>query len=257
MQVAQIITEQTAIRNSRELAAAFGRGSDGNYEWTRIANYFVTTKNIFGGAGLGDDRGEIDGRMNRFHRSVGADMSERLTPITWNVRAAVYGMNTDKTNPTWQEIYEHLAPHKDYELPERFNVAGSGAGAGQQVNATNELRYEISDWVQTDRERFESRDQLREYVGEFWKLVVTNCANGNGECKRNLQFAQWVSARENPEDTSSRRITNSYHQFRRIANETLPAIIESEGFVSKQQVDGYLYAWLTAADTSFRDFRRN
>lgn len=264
MQVAQIITEQEPlrldvtggwapppvdleVRNARELARAFtGHGNIGRM-WMRIANHFVTTNNIFGGS-LGDDRGEVEGRMQRINREVGAEMSERLTPVRWNTLAARYGMNTDKTRPTWQDIYNHLRPYAEADLPENWTVAGTGSGAGTQVNSTREQSFEIGSWVPTDRVRFENENQLREYMNAWFDEVIAN--------RRPERFGLWLNTRQNPNDPQSTPVRQSWHQWRRIRNETIPAEITANGSVTKERVDSFMYAWLTAADTAFAAFQR-
>jgi len=260
MQVLQIITEERReVRNARELARAFS-----DSEWRRILNYFVRTKNVFNGS-LGDDRGEIEGRMVRFNRLVGSDISERLTTVYWIRNAARYGMNVNINSPSWQQIYDHLYPWREEPEPENYDVAGTGSGTGTGTNNTPEQSFEISNWVEDEyrppNDIFTSEEQIFRYVNRFWYLTVVSCGqDGNTECKRNLDFALFMAARQDPEgpnNDTNPRIAQPFYTMRTIKRETLPALLNQDTPLTKSVVDSYLFAWLTQADSLVAANRRN
>ena len=241
MQVIQIIKEDEVVRvrNSRELARAFDDTADGGYQWTRIANYFAVQRQ----RSLGENRGQINGRMSRIHSDVGKDMPEQLTTTTWNLRARSYGMDTPQDRPTWQDIYNHLAPHADYALPEGWEIPGAGQGAGTSSNSTPELDNEVAAWIETERTSWDNADELRsEYLGP-WLQHVQNL--------RGEDFSTWLAAR----GSDGNRNNNNFLFYKNLSRVVFPRIISGDGEISKGAVDQRLYNWLVRADMSFQNYR--
>lgn len=241
MKILQIIQEQETVRvtNSSELAAAF----DAN-EWIRIAEFFAQQR----GRNLGDDRSEIDGQMATINRTVGSNMSSTLTTTEWNVMARRYGMAIDQSDPSWQDIYDHLArAAEEGDMPQGWNTPGSFSGAGFGATNTPELLIEIQGLVPVDVDEWTDSNALtREYLVPMLQAIIDI-------------RPQWRDPELLPQGVQSWFSNNNSLAlyYTRLTREILPAKIQEEGRVTKEYVDIVIWNWLKQADLAFSNYRRN
>lgn len=230
MNIFQIVEQTKVVSSNTDLAGAF----DDN-EWTRIVNHFVTDRN----GSLGDNRNAIDTRMDRFHQTLGMRMEPGAkTPSSWNLGATRYNMDLDITRPTWQDIYNHLAPHATSPEPENYRVSGTNdeiaRGSISNTPMQNELYNLVDNGNTTTWSDYNTfRD---EFATPFYRALV------------NLKGTEWTNWLQND---SNRHLTNLTTLF----SETIRSQIESDGSITKDQAIQRLYHWLTQTDYSFEAFQ--
>lgn len=226
------------VTSSNELRDAFD-----SEEWMRIANYFITNR-----AGprwqrsMGENVDQIVSLMARINRQIGKDMPVQTTG-QWNTVAFRYGMNyRGDRSLTWNTIYNHLAPHRDFELPENFEVPGAGIDR-RDINDTDETRNEISSWVDTDTTEWTNYNTLR---NEFLLPWTDRLLQERGE-----DFGNWLNG------VSAEGNINIYKQNLISIRENIGTQIRDNGRISKDEVIRLLWAWLTSADIGWTRFQSN
>jgi hypothetical protein len=233
MNVFQIV-EQQQVRSNGDLAKAFNQE-----EWVRIVNHFVTSENIWGGS-LGSDRSIIQGRMSRFNDMLGMNMTPgSQTTSNWVINAARYGIRFDRTNVTWQDIYNKLAPFATAILPPEYNNAGlADVVATNSDSETLELEFEMATWVNTDKTKWSDMDLLiKDFIKPWYNTLQT---------KRPAEWKAWLN------QTGNRYLP----RLRSLPQDRLAPIIEAKDSIAKEEVVRELFAWLQVADYAFENYTR-
>lgn len=246
--------ENRNIRNGRDLANAFS-----SEEWLRIANYFMVRKYQWNDTQgldehpLGATRNQIRGLMVRINRDVGANQPSH-SPAEWNLKAAKWGMAYGgDQNATWSDIYEHLAPHKDYELPPGWDVEGSLDNLGEP-GQTEESGTEIANWVETDKDSWDNFQELKTEYLRPWFIRLFE--------ERQREYPREIELDDgNIENEWKSWLSNNLSgtEMRRMADEgtsRFASIIAEEGSIPKETVDSILFQWLRSADNRWMTYLR-
>ena len=233
MNVFQIV-EQQQVRSNGDLAKAFNQE-----EWVRIVNHFVTSENIWGGS-LGSDRSIIEGRMKRFNDMLGMNMTPgSQTTSNWVINAARYGIRFDRTNITWQDIYNKLAPFATADLPPKYDTPGPFDDlASNSDSETYELEIEMATWVNTNKTEWSDMASLtKDFIKPWYNTLLT---------KRPEKWQSWLN------QTGNRYLP----RLRRLPQDRLAPIIEAKDSIAKEEVVRELFAWLQVADYAFENYTR-
>ena len=240
--------EQVNINSADELANAFT-----SEEWLRIVNYFLETNGRWSSDDpeaehpLGSDRDEIRARMIAINRTIGANQPSRQTPGMWVMKAARFGMSdTGDRTPNWNEIYAHLAPHKDYRLPPGWNTPGLGDVTG---NVTGERNFplETGTWIDTDVTQWNNFSDLREdYLIPWFTEAIRRKAEEYPRTNSNDVniFHAWISAPNNFDQQMSEALLDTERS-------SFARRIQQDGSISKNVVDQRLYQWLVSANGNY------
>lgn len=252
MQVSELF-ENRNIRNGRDLANAFD-----SEEWLRIANYFMVGKYNWNDSQgldehpLGATQNQIRGLMVRINRDVGANQPSH-SPAEWNLKAAKWGMAYGgDQDVTWSDIYEHLEPHRDYEMPPGYDVEGALDNLGAP-GETDESPTETSNWVDSDRESWDDFQALKtEYLNPWFTRLFQERQR---EYQRQVELEdgepanEWLSwLSNNLSGTEMRRMGEDNSRFAEIINE--------QGSIPRETVDSILYQWLRSMDNRWMAYLR-
>lgn len=233
MKILQIVEAAQVIRSNLDLANAFNEN-----EWMRIVNHFVVANGIWNGT-LGSDEQQIQRRMDLFNFSLGKDMEEGAkTPSSWNLAANRYGMSIPKSNVSWQDIYDHLAPYATSEMPENWTVQNIAATitSGDTIQ-TGELG-EINNWL--------GDPQVTSW--DNWRAVRNGPIRSftqNMLAARSEEWKTWYNLEGNHQPE---QLFTVLSEIRDIVTET--------GSIERQQIASKLHAWLRSVDIAERNYRR-
>ena len=226
MKIIQLV--ETAS-SATQLKSAFNRE-----EWCRIILHFAAQRNI----NLGTNDNGIRSALGVAFRMIGPEMDNVTVVDDWNSRAVSYGANLPNSSGlAWPAIYNHLAPHRTAEVPERFSSFDISRPPGSRltgfradVDRTEETVAQVSSWAQGPAEM--NREQARTY------------------------FADWVAAlRQNRDEEWMNKLLQTVEgrntrlrRFHRIQEQLIP---QDDATVQKSVIDRSLYSWLTSSDISF------
>lgn len=215
MKIIQVISENAS--SAAQLKSAFTRE-----EWARIIYHFLSQ--IRGGSRAGTGSALTANLANAFEK-IGPDMPDTTTAGDWNSTAQRFGAMINSATPTFPAIYQHLAPHKNAQLPADFdinNIPGSGRTTYRtDVDRTGESLQTVSAWVEGPANM--NREQVSNY------------------------FRQWIE--KLTEVRGEDYVNNIEPQFARSMVRLQDELLPAEGqTVAKTAVDSRLYAWLTAVD---------
>lgn len=203
---------------SEQLAKSFSET-----QWRRIINYFFSLR----GESLGGNNTEISERLKEINDVVGLNMRGK-TPESWNTNAARYGMSLARTPTSWEEIYNHLAPHATYREPANWTIAGPRTDVFTDISGPRERRVETSGWVQTNVTSWSDPAALRTQYIRPWVEHLSGLQP---------DFMRWVRSTE-----SSGRNNIAWDSLISV-RDNLFSRITTNGSVDKDRVDIELYNW--------------
>lgn len=225
----KIIHLVETANSAAQLKAAFTRE-----QWARIFLYFAGQKNL----GLGGNDTAIRASLTTAFRSIGPEMDDVMTTDEWNSRAVSYGAQLPSSSGvTWPAIYNHIAPHKDAQVPEQYSAFDISRPPGSQmtgyradIDRTEETPQQVSAWVEGAEEM--NRAQAIAYFTAWVAALRTH---------RSEEWMQQLTQTVEGRNTRLRRL-------HRIQEQLVP---QGEATVQKAQIDRALYSWLTSSDFDF------
>lgn len=220
--------------SAAELKQAFTR-----VEWARILLHFAGERNL----GLGSSDNAIRSSLQNAFRRIGPDMPDATLPEDWNAKAARFGAALPSASgSSWPLIFNHLAPHKDAEVPQQYSAFNIQQPPGSQMTGwmadtdkTPETLQQVSAWVEAPAQL--NRDQTRQYFRDWLSALSRN------------RSSDWISRLRLP--PPGQTIANSsLRSLYRLQEQLTP---QGEATVAKSQIDAELYTWLTSADYRFAE----
>lgn len=229
MKIIQLV--ETA-NSAAELKTAFDRT-----EWTKIILHFANKRNI----GIGTSDNAIRSSLETAFKKIGPEMDNSTLPEDWNAKAVAYGANLPSTSGiTWVTIYNHLAPHKGAEIPERFsafdmNRQPNSAMTGNfaDTDKTQETAQEVARWATAPAENL-TRDEAIQYFIDWTAALAT---------KRNQAWMDLLRRPINGADNSRLRRLQTIIRTHTAETNTYP--------IPKLNIDRDLYGWLTSSDYAY------
>lgn len=254
MKVIQILTER--INSANELRSSFDQ-----QQWSNILCHFISkfidrntgspvssALRYFIGGAL--NAGELENAQ----RLIGLNMASGLSPEAWNAYAIRYNMGVpnSSTGLSWDDIYNHLAPHA--ATPCELEVMAANTSPG------------VSNDTLLDTE--ETRE-------EFISLINTSTADVPDPITTETELASFLrQSLQAIQNTPQRRAADDQgHNFRwfvdNAANEGNPLknnwvkifnnnkeIIDNGQTISKESLIELVWRWVIAADYVISAARR-
>lgn len=223
------LLEQAQITSGEQLRDAFTE-----LQWDNILRHMFRSQL---------DRTDSAFRRERFMISYRGDIGKGSfvgTPTEWVSRAQANGVAVPLRSPTWQSIYDYIAPYADRQT----NLSPvSGDQVHSDQDQTSETKAEISSWVQgpadgnfTDNPEIEDPNQqpLAIYLNSWLEKLFQ---------ERDAEFRTRMTANGGENQIMGHWI---------VSVNRLTRAMQSNGSVSKSQVDESLYAFLVNADLIVR-----
>lgn len=230
MKIYQLVENATS---AAQLKQAFTRE-----EWVRILLHFAGERNL----GLGSSDAAIRSSLQNAFRRIGPDMPDATLPDAWNTAAVRFGAQLPSVSGvSWPGIYNHLAAHKNAEVPQQFSnfnlqqpPGSSMTGWMADTDKTPETPQQVSAWAEAPAQL--NRDQAVQYFRDWMTALARHRDSG------------WIAKLRRPATGSD--TNSSLRRLYAIQEELTPS---GSSTVEKSAIDQALYSWLTSSDYTFAE----
>lgn len=184
--------------------------------------------------------------MNAYRRDLGKE-SRAGTPSTWVSRATANGISVPLRSPTWQSIYDYIAPHADQQI--RLSPVDPGSEVHSDQDQTPETRQEIASWVQGPADgRFVNNPEIEDPNQQPLAIYLNSWLLKLFE-ERGDDFRDRMLANNRQNQIMGHWISSVNRINRTMQN-------SEDNSISKNDVDISLYAFLVNADEIIRAQRQ-
>ena len=255
MKVIQILTER--INSANELRSSFDQ-----QQWSNILCHFIsqfidrnTGSPISSGLRYFIGNSINSAELENAQRLIGRNMASGLSPEAWNAYAIRYNMGVpnSSTGLSWDDIYNHLAPHAATRCElEVTSAASMNPGvSNDQLLDTEETREEFISLINTSTADIPDPITTETELVSFLRLslqAIQNTPQRRAADDRGHNFRWFVdnAANEgNPLKNNWVRIFNNNKE-----------IIDNGQTISKESLTELVWRWVIAADYVISGARR-